>query len=261
MRMTALLFGPIGLLTFAQQAGAATVAASSFTQLDFQNGDSTVMDTDYFAAGKATFTLDGTNEGKWILGNVNGGDNAYFLSDVDTAGNTSIYMSPKNSGLRGFVQHLDEGSGKWTGNTTISIDYVADGTGTGNSGEQFFTLVVFAWNDTDPVPELDIHGNNGVLYDQGSSTYNGLSSVFSVLPTLTAETPHIITTDQTNSDPWLTTQVAIDLGGSGYDNFGVMIAADGGEIWFDNLQVVIPEPSSLAFLGLSGLALTLRRRK
>ncbi|MGB1129122.1 MAG: hypothetical protein ACPG4K_03650, partial [Haloferula sp.] len=75
-------------------------------------------------------------------------------------------------------------------------------------------------------PELDIHSGNSVLYDQGSSTYNGLSSFISVLPALTSETTQTITTDQRSSDPWLTTQVSIDLGATGYDNVGILVAAD-----------------------------------
>ena len=73
--------------------------------------------------------LNASNEGTWIFGNVSGANNAYQLNDTDVAGNTSLYVSEKKpSNLRGFVQHVDAGAGKWTGDTQFSIDYVGNGT-------------------------------------------------------------------------------------------------------------------------------------
>lgn len=238
-------------------AHAATLMTDSFTQPGFENGgDAENMNGDYLSAATNTISLVTTNAGKWILGNTDGANNAYDLDDTDTPGNTSIYLNTSNSALRGFVQHLDAGASKWTGSATLSIDYVGDGSGSGDN--HFFTFVVFAWNDSDAAPTFDIHGNGSVLYKD--DIYNGLNSVFSVLPTTYMETPIAISTDLTASNPWQTAQVSLNLGETGYDNFGVMIASDGDSMLFDNLQV-IPEPSSAILLGLSGMSLLFRRRR
>ena len=255
-------------LAFALQSGSgAVLTTGSFTQPDFENGGTTMLEgVGYSDQGTGSFTLDGSNEGLWLLGDLNSSSNGYFLDNTPMTGNSSIYMNPKNSNLRGFVQHLDAGVDKWTGNTTLSIDYVGDGSDDGAGADpaddyQFFTFVAFAWNDTDTSPSLDIHDSGSTLFTTTPNNYNGLGAVFtSAVPTHIAETTHIITTDQTGSNPWLTTQVTLDLGVTGYDNFAIMVAADGGGIWFDNLQV-IPEPSHLALLGIGGMAFCLRRRR
>jgi hypothetical protein len=239
------------------------MATSDFTQPGFENG-STNMGSDYTAGGTNGFTVNSSNEGTWIFGNVNGSNNAYKLNDTDVAGNTIIYVSDiKPSKLRGFVQHVDAGAGKWTGDTQFSIDYVGQGTVALPHG---FAFAAFAWDDgTDP--GINIHGPSGLLF-VNDGTYLGLDNhVFTSgdLPTVFAETTVSVSTNQLGDNPWNTATSSLDLGGTGYDNVAVLIATEGSNdshIYFDKLAVgAVPEPSTTALLGLGGLALILRRRK
>lgn len=263
----ALLFAVPGFAALAFLAPAAN-AAVAFTDPSFENGGSATMvdDTNYNTAGNANNALNTVATGIWHTNVINNGQEGHLLEDKDSykgftsapagvTGEQFITGSRGPNNTRGLLQYINDG-GSTTGTLTLSIDYWVHELNASDSpaGGGNFSFEIIAFNDPATVlMDLGAGVDNPIISGTGYITSGGSYSSYTAVSAATG---------------FQTLQASLDLG-AGYDYVGVAIGisafdpygnANGETVSFDNLQVV-PEPSAFALLGLSGLALLLRRRR
>lgn len=167
---------------------------------------------------------------------------AFYANVTDASGgdNHNLYMQGRGSG--NIIQQSFTGGTADTQNSiTISLDA---GWRNDPSGEQTYDWVFEIYNVTD---NLTLDSINYTLAPDGN---NGAPDPRTIV---TAQN-FTFTYDNTNPDyagDEIAFRITSNSSTNSFDPTG----------FIDNVTVVVPEPSSSALLGLSGLALILRRRK
>ncbi|MEM6505121.1 MAG: PEP-CTERM sorting domain-containing protein [Planctomycetota bacterium] len=163
-----------------------------------------------------------------------------------------------NGGSGGFVNDATSGNGRpravamfaqdnkaTTGTLAATIDMNL------SEANQFMFVELFGWNAGETSPSLSLAGGTANV------------TTFNTTETNDADTLQAVVADTATLNSWQTVSLGnIDFG-TGYDFYAWRVAilgAGSGAHAFDNL-VVVPEPGSLALLGLGGLLITARRRR
>jgi hypothetical protein len=251
-------------------------AALVFTDASFENGGTVNMNTggNYAQEGSGSYdTLDNMSDAVWNVRGLNNGTanlrnggletttgyyNGQTTAPAGATGNQFYSVSRGDVQLRGIMQYVNDGA-ETTGQITINLDYWVHEVDpdTPRGGEVDISYEIFAFND--PSTVSFISGVNTGTYD----TIIG-SGFISSGDTFTSYSPVSAATG------FQTLTATLDLG-TGYQYVGVAIGVTGDAATdasdasatipsFDNLRVV-PEPGTVALLGLGGLALILRRSR
>lgn len=225
------------------------------------NGDLETPVSEYGStAGNSRYYLDTSDNNVYEWSNDTGVDANEWLSSVlPLAFDWSA--TGGNGGTGGFIQddssRLDnekpravaffaEDDKATTGTVDISIDVNLA------QQDQFMYVELYAWDTGETSPRFSLGGGN-----ENDTTFN--HTILNDADTLLEATA-----DTANLNEWETVSLGSVNLGSGHDHYAwrvSIVGSDGEtEYAFDNLTV-IPEPSSLALIGLGGMTLLRRRRK
>jgi len=224
-------------------AGSSLLAVSAQAALIFDPNDAD------FSAGVDPIIL-GTGNGnaqttqRWQFGED-------FSLNADSA-----FRAENNDRVRAMAYVFDNSVAPWTGEVDLEFTW----SDRNNLG---FRVAFYGYDDLDAgVLQLQSGRNDAALGQIGSEgrarTAPGTREVF-VGPdydnafTLLYATPSEFGTSGTYTD-------TVDLGTTAYDRIAMVVWTEGRDnVRFDNFSIAIPEPGSLALMGLGSL-LILRRR-
>lgn len=227
-----------------------------------------VTNGDFESEGGVAVSATGTSQLNNALYNTSGNGDGWYYSEWSNpvtggpAGSGDAYGLYSNTGrLRGAMNILTDNQNT-TGSVTLSVDLISS---VGND----FKVKVWGINDSDLVTpgiqwdgQFDLSGPTGNA-DSLDLRNPGQDTAVAVSYTGDDITQLLSTTLIVTGSNWNTgNQFTFDLGGTGYDQIavGFVISATGGTFGVDNLTVV-PEPGSMALIGLGLGALLTRRRR
>jgi len=253
IQTTSILAALAGLSFAAGSANAATLASN------ITNGDFTATTSD--DASTDAVLLSSLTTDQW---NFHKGGTALIWS---IAGGVASYDATTNDPRTKLISQVIDGTGT-TGIINLNFD-IEIGSIAGNNDTDM-GVYLFGWDDTDIAPSVD-HGLSDGFGLNSIGAINGATS-------LLGASPYVIFENGTISTDALAQGVNTAAGfdsvslsadfGTGYDNVAVLFSVSfdradtASNLEIDNVAFdIVPEPSSLALLGLGGLALILRRRK
>jgi hypothetical protein len=238
-------------------------------------GQADVINGDFESGGSGQFTTIGDStslwtdhiaiDGGWGAGALGSRDYGWERTEA-SAGNYAASFVAANAGP--LLQMVTDNKAT-TGTLTMTFDVAVDDVAgdPDNEGHPGLNLYVFGWNSGDTPPESD--SGNGEL--NTGDELNDLNDAVNLIAETEVESDgkYKIVENGSFVDGSLSADgtfqsVSVDLDlASGYDVIGVMFYGqteyDEDVLMIDN--VVVPEPATMAVLGIGGLGVLLRRRR